>query len=164
MKTLATFRYLLLVPSFSLLGHSSDAKKEATLPAETHVVQVRVIGQNLDGLGAELSVRSVLNWSPRVYNPGPGFTEKFSKSVNEKYTVGTFGGRDYVEASISFKNVAFHNNTRPPANAHLRVEIITDGKVGERTRLDANAVNDKVWKVEYNPYMKGTVAVETNKL
>lgn len=163
MKTLATFRYILLVPSLSLAGYTSEAP-EIAKPAATHVVEVRVIGQNLDGLGAELNVRSVLDWSPRTYNPGPGFSKTFSSSVNETYTVGTFGARDYVEASVSFKNVAFHNNTRPPANAHLRIEIITDGKVGERTRLDANAANDKAWKVEYNPYLKGTVAVETNKL
>lgn len=164
MKTLSTFRYLLLVPSFSLLGHASNAKKEAILPAETHVVQVRVTGQNLAGLGAELVVRSSLNWNPRTFNPGPGFTKSIGNSVNETYTVGTFGPRDYVEASVAFKNVAFHNNTRPPAGAHLWVEIITDGKGGEKTRLDANAVNDKAWKVEYNPYLKGTVAVETDKL
>ncbi|WP_324674220.1 hypothetical protein [Hymenobacter sp. GOD-10R] len=164
MKTLSTFRSLVLVPSLSLLGYANDAPKEVVKTADTHVVQVRVMGQNLDGLGAELSVRSVLDWSPRSYKPGPTLSRNFDKSINETYTIGTFGEKDYVEASISFKNVMFHNNIRPSANTQLRVEIITDGKVGEKTRLDANALNDKVWRVEYDPYMKGTVTVETNKL
>ncbi|HEX8350200.1 MAG TPA: hypothetical protein VF598_09565 [Hymenobacter sp.] len=161
MKLLSTFSYLLLVPQLAWLGLDSNARKETARPAGSHIVQVRVIGQNLDDLGAELSVRSVLDWD-QGHNPGPEFTKILGDKVNETYTVGTFGRMDYVEASISFKKVIFDN--KPPSNAHLRVEIITDGKVGEVTRLDANAVNDRVWKVEYDPYMKGTVAVETNKL
>ncbi|OUJ76149.1 hypothetical protein [Hymenobacter crusticola] len=164
MKALSTFSYLLLIPQLGWLGSATEAPKKAAMSAGTHVVQVRVFGNKLDGLGAELNVRSVVNWD-KGHNPGPTLEKKFdTSSVNETYTIGTFGDMDYVEASISFKNVAFHNTTRPPAGSQLRVEIITDGKVGEKTRLDSNALNDKVWKVEYDPYLKGTVAVETNKL
>jgi len=161
MKTVSTFAYLLLVPQLSWLAYDSNAIKAVAPPAGSHVVQVRVIGQNMSGLGAELSVRSVLDWD-QGHNPGPTLYKAFGDKISETYTIGTFGRMDYVEASISFKNVLVDN--RPPVNSQLRVEIITDGRVGEVTRLDANSMNDRVWKVEYDPHLRGTVAVETNKL
>jgi len=161
MKTLSTIGCLLAVPLLALTGYTRDAGKGAVPAAAKHVVQVRVTGQNITGLGADLQVRTVLNWH-QGYNPGHSFSQTFSTaSVSETYDIGRFNDNDYVEASISFKNVTQDGAVRPAPNAFLKVEMITDGEVGEATQLDAKA---KGWKVEYDPHLKATVAVETDKL
>jgi len=154
--TLSTLLFFILLSCWSYAG---SALKE-TPPLAKHLVEVRVTGQNLTGLGADLTVRSVLNWK-QGYHPGQGFTQTFTgASINQTYKVGYFEATDYVEAAIAFQQVTRDSAVQPAVGAFLKVEILTDGKVSETTQLDANA---KGWKVEYDPHLRAIVSVDAHQ-
>ncbi|WP_324680408.1 hypothetical protein [Hymenobacter sp. GOD-10R] len=159
MKKRSTLSALLFTFLLSCWSYASPTPNRTPLVAK-HLVEVRITGQNLVGLGAELTVRSVLNWK-QGYNPGHSFTQSFTEAnVSQTYKVGNFDATDYVEAAITLKNVTRDSRIQPAVNSFLKIEIITDGKVGETTQLDANA---KGWKVEYDPHLRAIVSVDAHQ-
>jgi hypothetical protein len=113
---------LLMLP---LLGVKCE--KEDIVKATQFEVTVRVTGENLGGLGAEVRVSSVRN----VLNPsaGPGLTYSYPINANVVYSLGTFGLQDQVTAEVAFHNVSCSGVVRPASDSKLKVEVLANGFV-----------------------------------
>jgi hypothetical protein len=124
MKMLHRLAWLLLLalPLLSLKCDDDDVIKPP--PFE---VTIRVTGEHIDGLGAEMSVISTRN----VLNPsaGPTLSRPYSTSISQTYTLGTFGLQDRVEASVAFRNVTCSSALRPASDSKLLVEVLANGFV-----------------------------------
>lgn len=156
MKTLSTLLFALLV--LVMASCSSDSKDDPQ--PVTHKVEVRVTGQDLAGLGAELKVTSQLDFA-KASKAGPGYTEVFGSSVSKTIKIGDFGTYDLIESLVMFKNVTRTSSLRPSSTSRLKLEILADGKVIETTELNASATG---WKVRYEPYLVGGADLETDNL
>ncbi|WP_035561178.1 hypothetical protein [Hymenobacter sp. IS2118] len=113
---------LLLLPLLAL-----KCDKEDVIKANQFDVKVRVTGDNLFGLGAEMKVESRRN----VLNPkaGPSLSKAFSTSINQTYDLGTFGIQDDVTISALFRQVTCNSMVQPVANTKLKVELLVNGVV-----------------------------------
>lgn len=96
-------------------------------------VTIRVTGEHLDGLGAELNVSSTRN----LLNPsaGPTLTYSYDASISQTYTLGPFGLQDQVIASAAFRNVTCSSSLRPATDSKLLVEVLANGLVVGRAEL-----------------------------
>jgi hypothetical protein len=119
---------LLALPLLSLKCEDEDIIK----PPQFEVT-IRVTGEHLDGLGAELSVSSTRN----VLNPsaGPGLSYSYGTNISQTYALGTFGLQDRVEASVAFRNVTCSSTLRPASDSKLLVEVLANGLVVGRAEL-----------------------------
>lgn len=124
----------LLLPLLAL-----KCKKEDVTKLNQFEVKVRVTGDNLGGLGAEVKAESRLN----VLNPktGPSLSYRFPTSVNQTYDLGTFGIQDDVTISASFANVTCTSTVQPVSNTKLKVELIANGLVVNTIELSPASRN-----------------------
>ena len=130
MKMLHRLAWLLLLalPLLSLKCDDEDVIK----PPQFEVT-IRVIGEHLDGLGAELSVISTRN----ILNPsaGPTLSHRYTTSISQTYALGSFGLQDRVEASVGFRNVTCSSVLRPDNDSKLLVEVLANGIIVGRAEL-----------------------------
>lgn len=162
MKTLSSLRYLIMLLMLPLLlGSCSKEDADATPAVVQHKIQVRVTGESLSSLGAELHVKSTLNFIKGPYLTGPALNEAFSTSISKTYDLGAFGKEDIIEGLIVFKNVTRTSTTQPSAATRLKLEMIADGVVIESTELNKSG---KGYKVDYYPNLTGEAAIETDNL
>ena len=119
---------LLVLPLLAL-----KCSKEEVIKANEFDITVRVTGEHLDGLGAQMQVTSVRN----VLNPsaGPTLTQNFGPTVSQTYALGKFGIQDQVKTSIYFTNVTCTSVVQPAANASLLVEVLANGLLVSQVRL-----------------------------
>ena len=96
-------------------------------------VTLHVTGENLAGLGAEMSYTSVRNTltDPK---PGPNGRETYGAQVDATYDLGEFGFYDQLVATIAMRNVTC--TARPPANSRLRLDVLIDGVLFDRVELN----------------------------
>ena len=113
---------LLLLPLLSL-----KCKEDDIVKANQFAVTVRVTGENLGGLGAEIQADSRLN----VFNPkaGPSLKYSYGTAVSQTYELGTFGLQDDVTISALFRNVSCSSAVQPASNSKLKVELLIRGLV-----------------------------------
>jgi len=125
---------LLLLPLVAL-----KCKKEDIVNANQFDVKVRVTGENLTGLGAEIKVESRRN----VVNPtaGPSLAHGYTVSVNQTYDLGTFGVQDDVTISAFFTNVTCSSSVQPASNSKLKVELLINGWVANTIELSPASRN-----------------------
>ena len=99
-------------------------KKDDVVRANQFEVKVRVTGDNLAGLGAEMKAESRLN----VLNPIAGSSLRFSftTSVSQTYDLGTFGIQDDVSISAAFANATCTSTVQPASNTKLKVELLVN--------------------------------------
>lgn len=162
MKLIYPLRYLIMLLVLPLLlGSCSKDDEAAPSTAVQHKIQVRVTGENLSGLGAELHVKSTLNFINGPFVAGPGLHETYATSITRTYDLGTFGKEDIIEAQVMFRNVTKNGAVQPSATSRLKLELIADGVVKENTELNKSASG---WKVQYNPYLVGGADLETDNL
>lgn len=165
MKTNYTLRSLFALLLLTLLLSScGDEEKKTDPKPKEYTVQVRVTGQLLQGLGADMSYTSAHNFvGPST--PGPNGTEDFSTitagNVTKTYELGTFGDNDIIEGYINLRNVTRNGSTRIPSAGYFKMEIIVDGDVKQMIRLDATGEHTNA---TYNPHFRGYVALETDDL
>ncbi|MCI1188931.1 hypothetical protein MON38_16025 [Hymenobacter sp. DH14] len=131
MKIHLRFIIGLLLLALPLLG--LKCSKEEIIKATEFDITVRVTGEHLDGLGAEMKVTSVRN----VLNPsaGPVLTQSFGPTVSQTYSLGKFGLQDQVTAFIYFTNVTCTSVVQPAANTSLLVEVLANGVLVSQVRL-----------------------------
>ena len=121
--------FLLLV--LPLLG--LQCSKEKIAKANEFDITVRVTGENLGGLGAEVKVTSVRN----VLNPsaGPTLAQSYGLTVSQTYSLGKFGIQDQITAFVNFTNVTCTSVVQPAANTSLLVEVLANGILVSQVRL-----------------------------
>ncbi|GAA4393610.1 hypothetical protein [Hymenobacter koreensis] len=160
MKTLSTLRIILyLMAGLSLAG---CGKKEEPKPApKSYAVSLRVTGQNLQGLGADISYATAKNHIRGPYGAGPTGTEAFAATASKTFDLGRLGPEDLVEGYVNFRNVRATTTPRPPATAVLKMEIIVDGRVHSTGQITGAGPAPGSG---YNPHLQGYVALETENL
>ncbi|GAA4373146.1 hypothetical protein [Hymenobacter koreensis] len=125
---------LWLLTAFILLV---SCKKEDPLKGKLrYKVEVRVTGENLTGLGAEMSYTSIRNTltDPK---PGPSAQYSYATRVSETYELGEFGMYDALEVTLAMRNVTCNNAAQLGPNSWLRAEILANGLVIDRVELNS---------------------------
>ncbi|RAK65805.1 hypothetical protein DLM85_13890 [Hymenobacter edaphi] len=99
-------------------------------------VQVHVTGENLTGLGAEMSYATVRNTltDPK---PGPSGRDAYATRVDTTYELGEYGAYDALEVTLALRNVTCQNAaTQLGANSYLKAEIRANGLKIDEVKLD----------------------------
>ena len=122
-----TYRSLALLLVLLLPLLALKCNKDDIVRANQFEVKVRVTGDNLAGLGAEMKAESRLN----VLNPkaGPSLRFSFATSASQTYDLGTFGIQDDVTISAAFANATCTGTVQPASNTKLKVELLVNGLV-----------------------------------
>lgn len=122
---------LLLLPLFVLPGCDKD--DDPLKDKLRFKVTLRVTGENLAGLGAEMDYTSVRNTltDPK---PGPTGRDTYALRADGTYDLGEFGFYDQLAATIAMRNVTC--TARPPANSRLKLEILVNGVLYDRVELN----------------------------
>lgn len=118
---LTVWAFMLLLPLIAV-----ECKKKV-VDANQFDVKVRVTGENLGGLGAEIKVesrRSIVNPTP-----GPSLSYTYATAVSQTYVLGTFGIQDDATISAFFTNVTCSGAVQPTSNSRLKVELLVNEKV-----------------------------------
>ena len=124
---------LLLLPLMAV-----ECKKKA-VEANKFEVKVRVTGENLAGLGAEIKAESRRN----VLNPitGPSLSHTYAAAVSQTYDLGTFGLQDDATISAFFTNVTCSSAVQPASNSRLKVELLINNRAVNTIELSPTSRN-----------------------
>ena len=126
---------ILLLPLLAL-----KCKKDDIIKAKQFEVTVRVTGENLTGLGAEMQVNSRLD--ALNLSAGPSLTYAYATSVSQTYVLGTFELQDDVTAAVAFKNVTCSSALQPASNSKLKVELFANGLLVNVVELTPTSQGD----------------------
>jgi hypothetical protein len=120
-----------LLLTLPLLG--LKCSKEEIVKANEFDIALRVTGEHLGGLGAEVKVTSIRN----VLNPsaGPTLVQSYGPTISQTYALGKFGLQDKVTVSASFTNVTCTSAVQPASDASLLVEVLANGVTVSRVVL-----------------------------
>lgn len=138
MKTRYPLRALfaLLMPLTMLLsGCGDDEKKDNPKPKEPHIVVVRYNGQNINGLGGQVSAGSISPTGTTI----PYFNDNLATATNiseQKRQEFMIPAGDDFSVTVSFTNV--RGTQRAPANAVLRADILVDYQVYKTVVIDSS--------------------------
>lgn len=129
MKYLSRATLLPLLTAIMLSG----CEKEKMLQAR---IELRVRGENLTGLGAEMSYTSLRDAYDQP-QPGPSGQYSYAVRADTTYNLGDFNIDDTMEAHISLRNASCATTLRP--DSWLRLETLANGVVIKRIELNAAA-------------------------
>ncbi|GAB2965427.1 hypothetical protein GCM10027048_38940 [Hymenobacter coalescens] len=124
----------LLLPLLLLSSCGDDDEKKADpKPATTHSVVVRYNGQNITGLGAQVSAGST---SPGGVTTAYFFDDLASRTnvSEQKPQAFIIPAGDDFSTTVSF--TAVRGTQRAPAGAVLRADILVDGQVRKTVSID----------------------------
>jgi hypothetical protein len=121
MKQLATRSYLFLL--FILLTSCNDKNADDTPKPGNHMVAVRITGDGLTGLGAQISGSSTDSQGKKAAN-------KFSlqpttATISQTQEVGQVNTDRAFSTTISFTNV--RGTAQAPYGSYLRADILVNG-------------------------------------
>ena len=130
-------RYIIGSLLFMLPLLGLKCSKEEIVKANEFDITVRVTGEHLGGLGAEVKVTSIRN----VLNPsaGPTLVQSYGPTISQTYSLGKFGIQDKVTAFASFTNVTCTSTVQPASDASLLVEVLANGVPVSRVVLKPGA-------------------------
>ncbi|MCC3158773.1 hypothetical protein LJ737_16130 [Hymenobacter sp. 15J16-1T3B] len=137
MKFSFRFPLLLLLVVGLLAGCSKD--DDPLKGKLRYKVQVRVRGENLTGLGAEMSYATVRNTltDPK---PGPSGRDTYAVRADTIYELGEYGAYDALEVTLAMRNVTCQNAaTQLGANSYLKAEILANGLKIDEVELNRTA-------------------------
>ncbi len=121
-----------------------------------YTIKLRVTGENLTDLGAEMrytSLRNTLAASPAA---GPTRTKTYTNSADSTYNVGEFGFYDRVEAIIALKSATCNATTHPRSSSFLRLEMLVNDRIVLREELNSASAQ----RVTCSPYWTITTTTD----
>lgn len=125
--------WLLLLP----LAACQD-KLEELEDATRFEVTLRVKGENLTGLGAEMDYVSTRNTltKPEV---GPSGRYTYAVAVDTTYQLGEFGVYDDVLATIALRKATCDAATHPRPGSYLKLDMLVNGVVYDTETLSSTS-------------------------
>ncbi|UYZ57420.1 hypothetical protein [Hymenobacter latericus] len=136
MKQLLRAPLLVLLVLALLASCDDDPLKDKV----KYTVALRVTGQNLAGLGAEMHYTSVRNTTTNP-QPGPSGHYTYAVRADSTYNLGEFGWYDHLDAAIALRNVSCSSALQPAANSWLKLEMLVNGRVVDRVELNSASRN-----------------------
>ncbi|QIX62538.1 hypothetical protein HER32_15670 [Hymenobacter sp. BT18] len=133
-------------------------KLEELKDATRFSVALRVKGENLTGLGAEMDYVSTRNTLTKP-EAGPSGHHTYAISADTTYQLGEFGVYDDVLATIVLRKATCDATTHPRPGSYLKLDMLVNGVVYDTETLSstsgAQVTCTPYWTISVGPTSDG---------